>query len=343
MKKLLNTLFVNTQGAYIRRDGETILVQAEDQNIMRVPIHTLDGIICFGRVSCSPYAMQLCGERKVNISFLSPSGRFLGRVVGPVQGNVLLRRQQYRLADQPEARALIAQSVIAAKIVNSRTVIMRALRDHPENPGAEQLKNAAQRMRYILNPLKTKNNIDTMRGIEGDTSRTYFSIFDHLITAQKDDFIFNGRNRRPPLDKTNSLLSFLYAILAHDITSALQSVGLDPAVGYLHSERPGRPALALDIMEELRAFLADRLALTLINLRQVDPKGFKTTESGAVIMDDDTRKTILTAWQRRKQENITHPFIGETCAIGVIPHIQALLLARHIRGDMETYPPFISK
>jgi len=341
MRQLLNTLFVTTQNAYLARDGETVLVRVEQENRLRVPIHTLESIVCFGHVLCSPPLLGMCAERCVSVSFLTEHGQFLARVQGPVRGNVFLRRQQYRLADDPAATAAIARSVVLAKVANSRTVLMRAARERADGNGITELDEAASHLGRLLPSLEAaKNMVATVRGLEGDAARLYFGAFDHLITANKDAFYFRDRSRRPPLDNVNALLSFLYTLLAHDVAAALETVGLDPAVGYLHEDRPGRPGLALDLMEELRAFLADRLALSLINRRQVTPDGFRRTESGAVLMDDATRKEVLLAWQKRKQEELTHPFLEERIAIGLLPYVQALLLARHVRGDLDAYPAF---
>ena len=287
--------------------------------------------------------MNLCAERSVTIAFLTGQGRFLARVQGPISGNVLLRREQYRRADDMAASAAIARTIVAAKIANSRTVLLRAARDHSESPGADPIARAAHRLEDNLDRLKADLPLDAVRGVEGDASRLYFGVFDHLITTQKDAFFFRERSRRPPLDNMNALLSFLYAILANDAASALEAVGLDPAVGFLHRDRPGRPGLALDLMEEFRAFLADRVALSLVNLRQVAAAGFRRTEAGGVEMDDATRKEVLVAYQKRKQEEITHPFLGERTTVGLLVHLQAMLLARYLRGDMDGYPPFIWK
>ncbi|MGO8878495.1 MAG: type I-C CRISPR-associated endonuclease Cas1c [Desulfomonilaceae bacterium] len=343
MKKLLNTLYVTTQGSYLSRDGETVRVKLGETTKLNIPIHTLDGIVCFGQVSCSPPLMQLCGERNVTISFLSEYGRFWARVQGPVSGNVLLRRSQYRLADEPDKSCEIAKNVTLAKIANSRTVILRAIRDHAESVNLVDLEKASQRMSRILESVRSNSDLDSVRGWEGDAARTYFSVFDNFIVAQKEDFFFHERSRRPPLDKVNALLSFIYTLLHHDVGSALETVGLDPAVGYLHRDRPGRPGLALDLMEEFRPFFADRLVLSLINRQQVKGKGFKTTESGAVMMDDETRKQVLVAYQKRKQEEIRHPFLDEKIQIGLLPFAQALLFARFVRGDLDGYPAFVWK
>lgn len=341
MKHLLNTLYVTTQGAYLAREGETVLVRVDGETKIQVPIHTLGGIVCFGQVSMSPFLMGLCGERNVAVSFLSERGRFFARVQGPVSGNVLLRREQYRRADSPEASAQIARTMVVGKIANCRTVVLRAVRDRPADESAARLSEAAERLAQHLKELESPVSLDTVRGKEGDAARRYFSVFDGLITAQKDDFFFRERSRRPPLDNMNAMLSFIYTLLVHDVSGALEGVGLDPAVGYLHRDRPGRPGLALDLMEELRPYLGDRLALSLVNLQQVKGKGFRKTETGAVLMDDETRKQVLLAYQKRKQEEIQHPFLGEKIALGLLPHVQALLLARHLRGDLDGYPPFL--
>ena len=341
MKKHLNTLFVTTQGAYLAKDGECVLVKVEREERLRLPIHTLDGIVCFGNVSCSPFLMGFCAERDVTVSFLTEHGRFLARVQGPVSGNVLLRRQQYRKADDPGFSAVMARAFVAGKVNNCRTIILRALRDHAEKVDGEALRAAGDRLSAILAQLQQCLSLDTARGFEGEAAKIYFSVFNQLITAQKEEFFFHERSRRPPLDRVNCLLSFLYTLVMHDARSALESVGLDPAVGYLHRDRPGRPGLALDLMEEFRPFLADRLALSLVNLGQVRGKGFTISESGAVLMDDETRKVVLVAYQKRKQDEIIHPFLNETIPVGLLFYSQALLLARFLRGDLDGYPPFL--
>lgn len=337
MKKLLNTLYVTTQGSYLAKDGETVLVRVEHENRLRVPLHTLSGIVCFGQVSCSPPLMGFCAEKDVALSFLTEHGKFLARVQGPVNGNVLLRREQYRRADDPASSATIARAVVQAKIANCRTVLLRGMREHDLN---DEVENAIGRLARSLQLLEAAASVDGVRGVEGDGARTYFCVFDHLITTAKEHFFFRERSRRPPLDNVNALLSFLYTLLVHDIVGALETVGLDPAVGFLHRDRPGRPGLALDLMEELRPVLADRLALSLINRRQVHEDGFQTVEAGGVVMDDATRKEVLLAWQKRKQEEIQHPFLGEKVSFGLVPHVQALLLARYLRGDLDAYPAF---
>ena len=341
MKKHLNTLFVTTQGAYLAKEGETIVVKVEREVRLRLPVHTIGGIVCFGNVSCSPFLMGFCAENDVGVSFLTEQGRFLARVQGPVSGNVLLRREQYRRADDPEASADVARAVLTGKIANSRTVLQRALRDHADKMAADEVAFAAKRLGNCLELLGREQPLDALRGCEGDAAHIYFNVFDHLIVSQKKAFSFQERNRRPPLDNVNALLSFIYTLLVHDIRSALETVGLDPAVGFLHRDRPGRPSLALDLMEEFRPFLADRLALSLINRQQVQAKGFQTSDSGAVLMTDETRKTLLVAYQERKQEEILHPFLDEKVTIGLLFHTQALLMARYLRGDLDGYPPFI--
>ena len=343
MKKHLNTLFVTTQGAYLAKEGETVLVRVEKETRLRLPIHTLGGIVCFGNVTCSPFLMGFCAERDVAISFLTEWGRFLARVQGPVSGNVLLRREQYRRADDMDTSAQMAKSVLTGKLANCRSVLQRALRDHSSKLNADKVGEASKKIRNSLERIQSDQPLNVLRGIEGEAARTYFSVFDHLIISQKEDFIFRDRNRRPPLDHVNCLLSFLYTLVLHDVRSALESVGLDSAVGFLHRDRPGRPGLALDMMEEFRPFLADRLTLSLINMNQVQKKGFNEMESGAVLMDDDTRKTVLVAYQKRKQDEIFHPFIEEKVTIGLLFHMQALLLARCLRGDLDGYPTFIWK
>ncbi len=343
MKKHLNTLFVTTQGAYLAKEGETVAVKVDNEIRLRVPIHTIGGIVCLGQISCSPFLMGFCAKNDVAISFLTEHGRFLARVQGPVSGNVLLRREQYRKADDEKFSTGIAQAILTGKVLNSRAVLQRAIRDHTEKINADKVRFAVKRLNNILGSIRTEHVLNVVRGYEGDAARMYFSVFDHLIVSQKEAFFFKERSRRPPLDSVNCLLSFIYTLVLHDVRSALESVGLDPAVGYLHRDRPGRPGLALDMMEEFRPFLADRLALSLINLRQVQDKDFKKSESGAVLIDDEARKQVLIAYQNRKQQEIFHPFIEEKTTTGMLFFIQALLMARFLRGDLDGYPPFIWK
>jgi CRISP-associated protein Cas1 len=341
MKRHLNTLFVTTQGAYVSKDGQAATVRVGDTTALRVPLHTLGGIVCFGRVSCSPYLMGACAEAGVAISFMTENGKFLARVHGYTPGNVLLRRQQYRLADDADGCAAIARNVIIGKVSNARTVLLRGARDHGEGARGDVLRRAAALLDRALGDTLVTGTLDGLRGVEGEAARAYFAAFSALVTVADEDFAFRGRSRRPPLDNMNALLSFLYALLANDVRAACESAGLDPAVGFLHRDRPGRPGLALDLMEEFRPFLTDRLALSLVNRRQVQASGFRKGETGGVEMDDATRKTVLVAYQKRKQEEIKHPFLGEATTTGLLPHLQARLLARHLRGDLDGYPPFI--
>jgi len=341
MKKHLNTLFVTTQGAYLAKDGETVAVRIDKEVKLRLPVHTLDGIVCFGNVTCSPFLMGFCAERDVTISFLTEYGRFLARVAGPVAGNVLLRRRQYRAADDLDFAAAVAAGFVLGKIYNCRKVLQRVQRDHSGKVDHDEVEAVIGRMGGIMKQLRQKMALNRVRGYEGEAANLYFKVFNHLVVLQKADFSFRQRNRRPPLDRVNCLLSFVYTLLMHDVRSALESVGLDPAVGFLHRDRPGRPGLALDLMEEFRPFLADRLVLSLINLGQVKGRGFRVSESGAVLMDDKTRKIVLAAYQKRKQEELVHPFLKEKVQVGMLPYIQALLMARYLRGDLDGYPPFM--
>lgn len=347
MKKHDNTLYVTTQGAYLARKGTNVLVRIERKTRMSLPIHTIGGIVCFGNVACSPFVMGLCGEAGVGISFHTQYGRFLARVHGPQSGNIILRRAQHRMTVDPLAGVIAAKHVVSAKIANARTVLQRAIRDHGSKMAVGRVEAAVTRLASLLAELTQDMTqdmtLERLRGIEGDAARTYFGVFDELIVCRKDCFSFQQRTRRPPKDNTNALLSFVYALLTHDTTSACESVGLDPQMGFLHADRSGRPSLALDLVEEFRPFLADRLVLSLINRQQVDPKGFKQRETGGTEMDDRTRKAILVAYQKRKEETILHPFLNEKMTIGLLPHIQARLLARWLRGDLDAYPAFIWK
>ena len=342
MKKHLNTLFVTTQGAYLAKDGETVAVRIDGEVALRVPLHTLGAIVCFGNVGCSPFLMGFCGERNVGLSFLTENGRFLARVQGPVSGNVLLRREQYRRADDPVFSARIAAACVLGKVANCRTVLLRARRDHADRVNSDALQQAADRLSASMRRLQDDLDLDAVRGIEGDAARVYFEAFDHLIVRDKDHFFMRGRSRRPPLDRVNCLLSFLYTLVLHDLRSALESVGLDPAVGYLHRDRPGRAGLALDLMEEFRP-MADRLALSLVNLGQLQAGDFVFSDGGAVRMSDAARKTLLVAYQKRKQEEMVHPFVDERMSLGLFFHMQALLFARMLRDELDGYPPVIWK
>ena len=330
-----------TQGAYLHRDGETIAVKVGPDFKLRVPVHTLEGLVCWGQVSCSAPVLSLCCEKGVGISFLTEQGRFLARVQGPVSGNVLLRRQQYRMADGAELALPAARMIVTAKIANSRVVLLRAAREIADTCRETALRDAGNRLTWIGLDASRAGSIDEARGHEGLAGQVYFESFDNMIIGDQEGFRFGGRSRRPPLDRVNALLSFAYALLRHDIESALEAVGLDPAVGFLHADRPGRPSLALDLMEELRSPLADRLVLTLINRRQVDSRGFVQQDGGGVLLEESTRKKMVGAWQIRKQEEIEHPFLRERIPLGLVPYVQALLLARFVRGGLDGYPAFL--
>ncbi len=340
MRKLLNTLYVSSQGSYLHKENETIVVEREQKKILQLPIHTLGGIVCFGNVLCSPFLLGFCAERDIGVSFLTEYGRFLAAMRGPVSGNVLLRREQYRMADKASDCNRIAKAIVAGKLCNARVVLNRVTRDHPEKIDGMAVKSAILQTDRLIDGLEKADNLDQIRGIEGMGANEYFGVFNNLIIDQKNDFSFNQRSRRPPLDPVNAMLSFVYTLLTHDVRSALETVGLDPAVGFLHRDRPGRPSLALDIIEEFRSVIADRLVLSLINRRQVQASGFTKTEGGAIVMDNGTRKTVLVEYQNRKQDEVFHPYIEEAVPIGLLFFVQANLLARYIRGDIDGYPPF---
>jgi CRISPR-associated protein Cas1 len=346
MKKLLNVLYVTVPESYVALDGETVLITKDGKGAekpavaMRLPLHNLEQIVCFGYPGVSPALMGACAERDIGLCFLTPGGRFLARITGKVRGNVLLRKRQYSLSEQEAESVAIASSFLLGKISNCRKVVDRAIRDHALLVDIAALTQASDALREILKAIKNCQTINDLMGFEGSAAKIYFGVFDQLILQQKEDFYFKERSRRPPMDKTNALLSFLYTLLSSEVASALETVGLDPYVGFLHQDRPGRPSLALDLMEELRPLFADRLALTMINRKQVAGKGFTEKESGGVLMDDDTRKKVLTLWQERKKEQIVHPYLQERIEFGLIPYVQALLLARFLRGDLDAYPPF---
>lgn len=341
MKAVANTLYLTQEGSWVHKDGMSVVVHKDRQKIAQFPIHAIGEIVCFGfGISVSPALTEHCAKEGVTISWLDGNGRFLARMQGPTQGNVLLRRAQYRAADS-EVSLDIARCCIAAKIQNQRNTLLRFARNHPESDGVGEIRQILSRMDAIHGNLRNALSVDTLRGMEGDAAEGYFSVFDAMVLVPGPDFRFNSRSRRPPLDRVNALLSYTYSILALDIRSALESVGLDPYVGFLHVERPGRPSLALDIMEEFRSAFADRLVLSLINLRQVDATGFVVHPTGEVEMKPDTRKTLLAAYQKRKRESIQHAFLEEEIDIGVVFLAQARLLARHLRGDLEYYPAFL--
>lgn len=341
MKKLLNTLYVTTEGAALRKDGENVVAEAEGVERGRVPLHMLAGIVVFGAIHVSPPLMARLAGAGITLTFLDRHGRFEARLEGPTSGNVLLRRQQYRICDRPEE---VVRSMLIGKIANQRAVLRRTLRDYGEDhdeADRQALEDVSARLARILRRIEhADDTLEHLRGSEGEAANLYFSVFRHLIRSPDRELSFNGRSRRPPLDPVNAVLSFLYTLLTHDCRAALESVGLDPAAGFLHRDRPGRPSLALDIMEELRPVLADRLALSLINRRQLRSADFRREESGAVFLTDEGRKTVLTAWQERKREERQHAFLGEKAPFGLVPFLQAQLLARHLRGDLDAYPPW---
>jgi CRISPR-associated protein Cas1 len=346
MRRHLNTIYVTSEDAWLRKDGENIVVEVEGAERGRAPLHMIGGVVCFSRPGASPALMAACAEAGIALSFLTPNGRFLARVEGPRTGNVLLRRTQYRMADDPARTVPVVRGIATAKAANQRTVLRRALRDHggKMNDAARGAVEAAElRLGHIAQRAAAAGDIAILRGHEGDAAMTYFSVFGAMIQSDRAAFHFHGRSRRPPLDRVNALLSFLYAMLGHDCRAALESVGLDPQVGFLHTDRPGRASLALDLMEELRPVLADRLVLTLINRGQLKANDFTQDEGGAVSLTEDGRKAVLIAWQERKKRDLRHPFLGETLPLGLVAHIQALLLSRHLRGDLDGYPAFIWK
>lgn len=342
MKKLLNTLYVTTEGASLRKDGENLVVDVEGAERARVPFHMLGSVVVFGAIYLSPPLIEATANRGLSLVLLDRAGRFQARVEGPVSGNVLLRRAQYRMAEEPIE---IVRSIVSGKIANQRAVLQRALRDYRADMALEAstaITAAVERQARILRRVAFETQgLDALRGAEGEAAQLYFSVFSHLIRTPDAEICFKGRSRRPPLDPVNAVLSFLYTLLTHDCRSAAEGVGLDPAVGFLHRDRPGRPSLALDLMEELRPILADRLALSLFNRRQLKTRDFEWRDGGAVLLNDEGRRTVLTAWQDRKREERRHPFLEESAPLGLVPHLQALLLARHLRGDLDAYPPWL--
>lgn len=343
MRKLLNTLYVMTESCYLTLDGENIVIQNGDKTLGRFPLHTLESIICFTYKGASPALMGACAQRKIGMSFFSPRGAFLARVVGKEYGNVLLRKEQYRISDNDSKSAAYAKNMIVGKVFNCRWSIERTLRDHAHRVDVEKLKSISNALYDTLPKIDAVSALDELRGIEGEAARQYFSVLNDMILNQKENFKFTTRNRRPPLDNINAVLSFAYTVLAGDCANALSSVGLDPYVGFMHGDRPGRASLALDLMEELRPILADRFVLTLINTKAIQAGHFEKQKDNAVFLNTDGRKIFFNAWQNHKKEIITHPYLKEKIEWGLIPYIQALLLARTIRGDMDEYPPFLWK
>ena len=343
MRKLLNTLFILSEETYLSLDGENIVILAENSEKRRFPLHMLENIMCFSYKGASPALMGACAERKIGLSFFSPNGKFLAGVHGKEYGNVLLRKQQYRISDDKEQGVQYAKNMMIGKVYNSRWTLERTARDHKERVDYESIRKISAELQEGLLKIRTVDNIDQLLGLEGEAASVYFSVFDELILNQKDDFIFQTRNRRPPMDRVNALLSFAYAVVERECANALRSVGLDPFVGFMHTDRPGRESMALDIMEEFRSILCDRFVLTLINTKTVRKDSFMKGDDGAVLLNDKGRKIFFNNWQNRKRELITHPFLKEKMEWGLVPYIQALLLARTIRGDIEEYPPFLWK
>lgn len=343
MRKILNTLYVTNEKAYLALDGENIVIQENGKTLGRIPIHTIESIVVFGYVGASPALMGKCADMNKSLVFLKPSGRFLAKITGKSYGNILLRREQYRICDNAERSLNIAKNIISAKIINTHAVVSRTIRDHSLRIDVERFKNVSTQLKRGAELAYNCSNPDSLRGIEGECATGYFSLFDDMILQQKEDFYYKTRSRRPPMDNVNALLSFTYSLLTSMCVSALETVGLDPYAGFFHTERPGRCSLALDLVEEFRAAFADRFVLTLINRKMISYKDFIEKENGGVILKDDSRKNYLSFWQKRKTEIITHPFLQEKVEWGMLPYIQAMLMSKYIRGDIEEYPPFLWK
>ncbi|QOV19914.1 type I-C CRISPR-associated endonuclease Cas1 [Blautia liquoris] len=343
MRKLLNTLYVTSQDNYLSLDGENVIILDKEQEVGRLPLHNLEAIVSFGYRGASPALMGGCASRNIALCFLTPQGKFLARVTGKVKGNVVLRKKQYEVSDNPVMSVGIARNCILGKVYNSRWVLERAIRDHGVSVDLEMLKKASGHLKNSLSSIATCMDLAQLRGYEGEAASVYFGAFDQLILQQKKEFVFSGRNKRPPMDNVNAMLSFVYTLLTNMIASALETVGLDPYVGFMHTDRPGRVSLALDLIEELRPVLADRFVLTLINKKMITGKDFTRKEDGAVLMKEKARKDMLVEWQNKKKEVITHPYLGEKVEWGMIPFVQAMLLARYLRGDIDEYPPFFWK
>lgn len=343
MQRFLNTLYITTQKTYLHKKGEAIEVKVEDKTVASIPMINLDSIVCFGNIRVSPFLLGSAPEHNITISFLDEQGKFLARVQGPVAGNVLLRKAQYRISDDKEKSAQVAKYFITGKIANQKTVLQRAIRDHKDKVDVARLQSAIDSLSRSLEKVERESDLDRLRGIEGDAAETYFSVFDELIVSQKDGFKFEGRNRRPPLDNVNAMLSYVYSLLYHDMISACEVIGLDPAVGFMHRDRPGRLSLALDLMEEFRAFFADRLVLSLINRNEVNASQFEKSASGAITMNETARKTLKNAYQEKKKTILNHPYVEKKMHLAILMQTQARLLARYLRGDIDGYPVYIWK
>ena len=343
MRQLLNTLFVTSEDVYLSLDGENVVANRGGEAVARYPLHTLQSIVSFSYSGASPALMGACAKREIGLAFCTQRGQFLARVSGQMQGNVLLRRTQYRVADDPSGSCRVARMMILGKVYNARWSVERTRRDHAMRIDSERFAAVSQQLQGLLPQITTETSLDSLRGLEGAGATAYFSVLDDMILQRKDTFFFRERSRRPPLDAFNAILSFAYSLLAHDCASALESVGLDAYVGFLHRDRPGRESLALDLMEELRPCFADRFVLTMVNNRVIKPEDFDFRENGAVFLTDTVRKSFLQKWQERKRETITHPFLEEKLPWGLVPYVQSLLLARYLRGDLDDYPPFLWK
>lgn len=343
MRKLLNTLYVTQPDTYLSLDGDNVVLLKEQETLGRLPLHNLEAIVSFGYIGASPALMGYCADRNISITFLTQSGRFLARVIGQSRGNVTLRKTQYKISDHESDAVHVARNFIIGKIYNQKWMLERMTRDYPLRVDVEQFKSVSRQLTNILLEVRKCDNLDSLRGWEGQAAVSYYLMFDQMILQQKDSFSFHGRTRRPPKDNVNAMLSLAYTLLASDAAAALETVGLDAYVGFMHQDRPGRASLALDLIEELRGVYADRFVLSLINRKEVAPGDFHQKENGAVLMSDDARKSFLKAWQSRKQETITHPYLGEKISWGLVPYVQALLLARYLRGDLDEYPPFLWK
>lgn len=343
MRKLLNTLYITSSDSYLSLDGENVVIWDKEEEKGRIPLHNLEAIVSFGYRGVSPALMGGCAERNISLCFMTPQGRFLARVTGDVRGNVTLRKRQYEISNDKEISLGIARNCILGKVFNARWILERAARDHGLQIDLERVKKASGFLQQSLKSIKSCQDAAQLRGYEGEAASVYFGVFNELILQQKKDFNFSGRNKRPPMDNVNAMLSFVYTLLTNMIASALETVGLDPYVGYMHTDRPGRVSLALDLIEELRPVLADRFVLTIINKKILTGKDFSKKEDGAVIIKDDARRTLLTEWQNKKKDVITHPYLNEKIEWGMIPFCQAMLLARYLRGDIDEYPPFFWK
>lgn len=343
MKKLLGTLFVTQPDVYLSLDGNNIVMSKDQEKLHRLPLHNLESIVAFGYTGASPALMGYCAERNISLVFMTMNGRFIARVIGESKGNVVLRKKQYLLSEDEPSSARMARNFIVGKIYNQKWTLERMTREHPLRIDVDRFKEVSQQLSALMVEVRSCEDLERLRGLEGQAAIAYNGLFDRMILQQKEHFYFHGRSRRPPLDNVNAMLSFAYTLLANDMAAALEGVGLDAYVGFLHRDRPGRVSLALDVMEELRGVFADRFVLSLINKKIVDGEDFLKKENGAVIMKEEARKKFLKAWHERRQEKIMHPYLGEKISWGLVPHTQALLLARTLRGDLDEYPPFLWK